>query len=120
MSDAQEDRRRSSAVRGVCSVSFCRFFSCSRRVAPAASATDIFINTPQANNHEFQFVGVPADVRALFLQIHSTFVDDPKTLEMTTTVSSPSGECEKNFVLVRQFRAWGLSGVNWWIYRRED
>lgn len=52
--------------------------------------------------------------------IRSTFVDNPAPLENHTALSAPSGACAKRFVLARSFPAWGLSGVNWWIYRRTD
>jgi hypothetical protein len=30
------------------------------------------------------------------------------------------GDCARRYVQVRKFSAWGLSGFNWWLYRRVD
>jgi hypothetical protein len=52
--------------------------------------------------------------------IRSTFVHDQEIPESLRVISTPSGACARAFVFSRRFPAWGLSGVNWWIYRPAD
>ena len=52
--------------------------------------------------------------------IDSTMSFDAGEPEMRRKLAAPHGDCAIDYERVAVFRAYGLSGMNWWVYRRID
>lgn len=50
--------------------------------------------------------------------IELTTLDNPTEPAVERRISPLTGACQMKFVRTAVFRSWGLSGYNWWVYRR--
>lgn len=77
-----------------------------------------FARAPEAPLRYVEVEKICAEPADWFIDISDPFDTADKPAQRT--IGAPEQGCARPYALARVFRAWGLSGHTWWVYRRVD